>query len=252
MKGRSGGSRAALVAGLIVLVGLAAVAAVKSIPPGSAQALPSVSSTPDTSRQRRPFEHRQHERVSCVSCHGTGEQHRTFLVQTPRDCASCHHDPARAQTCGTCHSAGLPNNQPIPTSLRLSVWDSARSRVLRFSHDIHTAINCRDCHTTPVTMTRVRDCASCHTEHHRPEANCTTCHVSAKAGVHRASVHLSCAGSGCHSAAVAPPPTLSRTLCLACHEKQTTHEPGRVCADCHRIPRSAPHNDIGLREAVQR
>ena len=250
MKVGSGCSRAAPVAGLIFLIATAAVvASAMSSSLASAQVLVSV----DTSRQRRPFDHRRHERLSCVSCHGTGDAHRTIKVQTPRDCASCHHDPARAQLCSTCHGReDLPNAKPIVTSLRLTVWDSARVRGLSFSHNIHTALNCQDCHDSPVTLARSRDCTSCHKDHHRIQATCTNCHQPVRPGVHREAVHLSCAGSGCHASEVTPPPTQSRTLCLYCHQRQTLHEPGRICNDCHRVQHSAARGQTGIPVAVMR
>jgi len=191
--------------------------------------------------QPRPFDHSRHEQVSCSSCHGTGARHRTLLVNTPRDCASCHHDAGRAMRCSNCHASDrLPAPRAISTQMSLTVRDSAVSRLLPFRHDVHIreglGLTCKECHGTPVTLTMNRDCASCHVAHHRPEATCSSCHTPPKTGVHQASAHLSCSGSGCHSPAVAPPPTLSRTLCLTCHVEQKEHEPLGSCADCHRIP----------------
>jgi hypothetical protein len=128
----------------------------------------------------------------------------------------------------------------VRTTMQLTVWDSARPRGLPFSHDTHGAVACAECHRTAITLAPNRECRSCHVPHHRPQATCTTCHVPAPTGVHRENVHLSCAGSGCHDPAVAPAAAASRTLCLTCHAQQVTHEPGRACAGCHRIPGVAP------------
>jgi hypothetical protein len=230
--------------------------------PGERRGPAAVTTTPDSGSPRpgRPFEHRRHERVSCRSCHGTGAEHRTILVRTPRDCAGCHHDERRAQACADCHGTErLPQPAPVAAAMSLSVWDSARTRALPFNHDVHArggaGLTCRDCHRTPVTLARDRACASCHTEHHRPEATCATCHLPTKQGTHTPEVHLSCAGAGCHAPAVAPPPTLSRTLCLTCHAAQKEHEPGGTCAACHRIPDGKPRRAAGTgaaqREAVR-
>ncbi len=243
---------------LVLLIVMAEASASTLIPPQSAQRMQVVAAARDSVpiRQQRRFEHRRHERLTCTSCHGTGENHRTILVRTPADCASCHHDAARAQACSDCHREGPPAARPVAVSMSLTVWDSTRTRVLPFSHDIHAALVCRECHNTPVTLAPKRECASCHTQHHRPEATCTTCHVPARAGVHGLSVHLSCAGSGCHASEVAPAPPLSRALCLTCHTQQRGHEPGRTCTDCHWISPSTGHPANGLlaarREPVKR
>jgi hypothetical protein len=60
--------------------------------------------------------------------------------------------------------------------------------------------------------------------------------VPAPAGAHDMQVHLTCAGSGCHSPADDRQPPLSRPMCLLCHEPQRDHEPDGICWDCHRVP----------------
>lgn len=184
-----------------------------------------------------PFDHQRHERISCGACHGAGERHRTLLIRTERDCLACHHEAVRAASCDRCHgSANLPEPGTVQRALTLSVWEEARPRALRFGHAIHSGVQCLDCHRTPVTLAMDRACGSCHTEHHSAAASCIDCHEAPESGVHGASVHLSCAGSGCHAAPAAPSPTLSRELCLACHEAQRTHKPEGRCASCHQIP----------------
>ena len=197
---------------------------------------------------RRPFEHSRHERVSCLECHGSGARHRTTLVRTPADCASCHHDEKRRFDCATCHSTpSLPNGRTIEAPMQFTVSDTSFTRSLPFGHRPHVAagspITCRDCHRAPVTLSMDRGCGSCHDRHHTSKANCSGCHQQPRAGVHRADVHLSCSGSagGCHARAVAPSPTLSRALCVTCHVEQKEHEPEGVCATCHKIP--APRAD---------
>jgi hypothetical protein len=189
---------------------------------------------------RRPFEHEQHEAVSCTTCHGAGERHRTLLVRTARECAACHHDRDRHATCTGCHAAGtLPEPGTVVHELSLGGAAPVRTRALPFGHALHAAVACQECHRTPVTLAMDRSCGSCHEGHHRPEAECAACHSPPGQPVHGAGVHLSCAGAGCHAPAVAPPPTLSRSLCIACHVAQRTHEPDGVCAACHLI-RPAP------------
>ncbi|HET9438715.1 MAG TPA: hypothetical protein VFO52_01005 [Longimicrobiales bacterium] len=186
----------------------------------------------------RPFDHRLHESVSCRSCHGTGSQHRASFIRTPRDCAGCHHDRARARACGDCHAeAQLASVKAAVATLSLSVWDSAQLRSLPFAHTRHERIECKTCHATPVTLARSRECASCHEQHHRAEAQCSTCHRKPDQAAHPRQTHLSCGATQCHSAA-APPANSSRNLCLICHDDKRTHEAGGACASCHKIPDS--------------
>jgi hypothetical protein len=182
----------------------------------------------------RPFDHERHEAVSCTACHGTGVNHRTLLVRSSRDCAACHHGGVRA--CVGCHASGsLPKSGTVLRDLSLGVWPATRMRELPFAHSLHAGITCRECHRTPVTLAMDRSCGSCHESHHRPETECTACHSPPGQPVHGAAVHLSCGGTGCHAPAVAPSPALSRSLCIACHEQQRTHEPGNDCSGCHLI-----------------
>jgi hypothetical protein len=185
----------------------------------------------------RPFGHERHEAVSCTACHGAGEQHRTLLVRTPRECAACHHDLTRAVTCTGCHSTGtLPEPGTLLHELSLSISADTRTRALPFGHVLHAGVACLECHRAPVTLAMDRSCGSCHESHHRPEAECAACHSPSQQPVHGVDVHLSCAGAGCHAPHVAPRPTLSRSLCTVCHAAQRTHEPDGVCAACHLIP----------------
>jgi hypothetical protein len=187
---------------------------------------------------RRPFNHERHERVvSCRQCHGSGTGHGAILIRTPLDCASCHHAANIGRTCADCHvTDSIPAPAIVTAPMSMSVWDSARSRDLPFRHSLHVAaVACNECHRTTTTLTRDRECASCHDSHHTPQADCSACHTLPRAGAHSLPVHLSCAGSSCHAVERAPPPAFSRTLCLVCHPAQATHEPGGNCAECHLI-----------------
>ena len=195
---------------------------------------------PPSPAQDRPFDHRRHESVSCRSCHGTGGQHRAIFIRTPRDCAACHHDTARAQQCTDCHSQEqLSAVRGSVVSLNLTVRTAASARTLPFGHSTHTRarVDCRQCHTVPVTLQRERACGSCHENHHRADANCSGCHVRPRDAAHPADAHLGCAAGGCHAEHVSTPdPAHSRNLCLVCHRGQSTHEPDKICAGCHKIP----------------
>ncbi|HEX6132391.1 MAG TPA: cytochrome c3 family protein [Longimicrobiales bacterium] len=191
-------------------------------------------SVPDAATVPSLFDHSRHESIGCSRCHGTGARHRMLLVRTAQDCLACHHAPERVDACAACHDRGsLPEPATLRVDLTLSVWDSARTRELRFGHELHARVECRTCHARPGSLAMERSCASCHEEHHSPTADCRSCHETPESGVHPAAAHLSCAGVGCHSAQAAPSPVLSRNLCLACHESSRAHMPARECAGCH-------------------
>jgi hypothetical protein len=233
-----GGVTRSLGAALVVL-GTAGVA--RAVPGHPAPA--SVSGRTATAAQdsgRRRFEHVLHEELPCRGCHGSGATHRVTLVRAPEDCSGCHHDPGRAYACARCHSVtALATPREVRLSLTLKVG-GVRARQVRFPHAPHisdsTSIGCRDCHATPVTLARNRDCASCHESHHTGEAVCSGCHARPPQDAHGTAVHLGCAGSQCHEPAKAPLPTQGREVCLFCHGEQREHEPDGTCALCHRIP----------------
>ena len=209
--------------------------------PASPQAGLSSPPTGTGSQPRRPFLHSQHEVVTCSTCHGTGEAHRVTRIQTARDCAACHHDGAtlRQYECANCHGpTDMPGPLRVEATLDISAWIAPRARELPFDHVRHTDRVCQDCHTGPVLLTVETECAACHDDHHRPEAECSSCHVPAAQDAHDVQVHLTCTTSGCHSETRVPDhrPELSRPLCLMCHEEQRDHEPDGDCAACHMIP----------------
>jgi hypothetical protein len=201
-----------------------------------ADALPVAPTAVGAAAGHRPFHHAQHESMTCTACHGAGSRHRSILVLTARDCAACHHAPARV-TCSGCHATStLPEPGAVQREVAMSVWPETRIRELPFGHVAHGAVPCRDCHESPVTLAVVRSCGSCHESHHHPDAACAACHTIPQQPVHGAAVHLSCAGAGCHAPA-AVPPAPSRMQCLACHPQQQQHEPAEGCAGCHLLQR---------------
>ncbi len=186
----------------------------------------------------RPFEHRRHESVSCLTCHGTGEQHGLIRMRTAADCASCHHDPVTAPDCAACHrNETLPEQRSIAASMTLAEAATPRDRMLPFGHAVHLAAQCGECHQTAVTLAVAVTCNACHDRHHEAKADCAQCHRGFERDAsHTARAHLGCTGAGCHTSSALPEPTASRTLCLACHTEQRDHEPAGDCARCHRIP----------------
>jgi hypothetical protein len=220
--------RLRLVLGATVIAIAGAVAARAGDAPAGASA----------AAQSRPFRHVVHQAISCSECHQTGPQHRSPRTWTPADCAACHHDARRAMQCAQCHAPGTWD-APRRTLLQLalSVRPEREVRPVTFEHQRHATLQCAQCHD-PAAGVRLTPppCASCHTEHHRGAAECSTCHLPAPAGTHGLQVHLTCAGSECHALSPATQPTLSRPFCLLCHEEQREHEPGGLCHECHRVP----------------
>ncbi len=193
--------------------------------------------TPDP----RPFLHRQHESVSCQECHGSADEHGIVTVTTAQDCAACHHDSASAYECQSCHvEDALHIPRGISTPMSLTVWDEPRSRELGFEHGLHEDISCQECHTEGVLLAVEMECAACHEDHHRAEADCTRCHLPAADDAHGLEVHLTCTSSGCHAGTAGERPSLTRNLCLPCHADQRDHEPGLNCQDCHMVPEQPP------------
>jgi hypothetical protein len=187
------------------------------------------------------FAHRQHQNVDCRACHSSREGHGALTIRTATDCQACHHGTASSQpaaACAACHTASaIARPYPVTASVRTSVRPAAQTRVLPFRHPEHRGISCETCHATPVTRAVSRDCASCHAEHHEPERNCRACHTEAvmRTTDHQRTVHLGCAGSGCHTdaAALRLPPV--RNVCLSCHQDLVNHRPGGECAQCHQV-----------------
>jgi hypothetical protein len=190
----------------------------------------------------RPFRHADHRRVTCGDCHRVDERHRATRVWTARDCSACHHGEAAALLgCTSCHErASFVAPRLTATPMKLSVWDTTRVRDLLFEHDRHAAVGCLDCHRRGMDLPP-ENCATCHVDHHRPEANCSQCHRAPEPAVHPLAAHATCTGAGCHAAEVTTRPMLSRQFCLVCHGEQGDHRPGRVCVDCHIKPALPAH-----------
>lgn len=197
-----------------------------------------------------PFDHREHADVSCAECHSSERVHGEIIISTPQGCADCHHGSATAGECAACHRpAELASVQTGPVPMRLSVRDAPVERDLPFSHAEHAPVECESCHTRTARggFGPSVECASCHAEHHVPDARCTACHTEEPASdAHTRVVHTleSCGGAGCHQRAPDPagepvysyaPDSSPREACLVCHVDMTDHEPGEACAECHLV-----------------
>ncbi|MCC6318513.1 MAG: hypothetical protein IT361_12585 [Gemmatimonadaceae bacterium] len=180
------------------------------------------------------FDHARHRKVACTSCHSTARAHGTVTITAPAGCQSCHHAAdARAGTCATCHTPSeLSATAFVPTPIRVTRRATPVQRDLPMSHGRHDAVPCGSCHDGGVTKAVTVSCASCHTDHHRANAVCGTCHADANA-VHTRSTHVTC--GSCHERAGTATLPPSRQVCLACHAKQRDHKPGADCGTCHLV-----------------
>jgi hypothetical protein len=184
------------------------------------------------------FSHGDHRRESCASCHSSRVRHGELLIRSAADCQRCHHFGPGRENCTSCHRRSLagPSNRDETRTFQLVASGRSVSRRIGFDHARHAEISCARCHSEPLSRApATADCSSCHAAHHRPAANCVTCHADANAlTTHRAADHATCSSPSCHGAR-ASPATASREACLMCHTAQTRHMPGRLCDQCHRV-----------------
>jgi len=184
------------------------------------------------------FLHSNHRNIPCTRCHDMAQRHGSLRIRTRDDCMACHHSAENRSLCTNCHGAtGPAETKVVTTPVRMPGWSSDRTRELSFEHARHRSVQCTECHTAARTNAVERECRSCHESHHRVESDrqCTACHAPAGEPVHNRTVHLSCAGSGCHAAGTTATLAPARPVCLACHTGRTDHYPGRECASCHAV-----------------
>lgn len=183
------------------------------------------------------FSHDQHKQLACLTCHTSTERRAGLTFERPRGCQICHHQAPARSDCAKCHqTAELA--APETTQVRVRV-DTMPERLRRgaFSHAEHAERTCAECHTVPVTLapaTPVRECASCHDEHHAAGTECVACHNGAEMKpAHEPAqlTHQAC--TDCHVEATIARLTPTRTLCLTCHQKRIDHYPDRECTVCH-------------------
>jgi hypothetical protein len=208
----------------------------QQVPPATA-ARPAI---PDTLR----FWHAQHRGVECTACHSTRDAHGRVTVTSLRDCRACHHVEPVATPCAQCHDRAAVRRLSTTVSrvmdIRVGTLNRPR-RTLPFDHAQHLRYDCQQCHTEGLARSAAAvNCAGCHQEHHQANVSCMSCHPEPRAGAHDLASHAGCAGSGCHDAAPASVQAVPRTrdFCLACHQTQVDHRPGRNCVACHTLPAS--------------
>lgn len=183
------------------------------------------------------FEHKQHQSLTCVTCHLSASRYAVLNFEVPRGCDICHHREVAAGDCSQCHTTAKLAPR-LWARLSVTVQGTpTRIGPAAFDHETHRSRECRECHTTPVTMApaaEARTCVSCHEDHHAAERNCSGCHVGQglQAGhVRPAEPHAEC--DACHEPQTIARLTPTRSLCATCHEAQRTHYPDRECTACH-------------------
>jgi hypothetical protein len=189
-------------------------------------------------RADRPFRHAPHDALACTRCHSAQADHGRVSLSVPRDCMACHHTPEQRATCADCHNlAAAPGRVYVTTQTFRIAGLSPQRRQLPFVHEEHGQIACVDCHAESLTLSaRVTECASCHREHHNAATDCARCRVVPPEAAHPRTAHVTCAGSGCHTAQAFTEQAHTRTLCLSCHREYADHKPAGNCVDCHAIP----------------
>ena len=182
------------------------------------------------------FQHDEHATYHCTECHSTGSP---TTESNRKWCADCHHVNAGYSQCRQCHSVREIAPEPVHALVRFRLPPAEiRTRSLLFDHNVHGNVGCASCHTGGAELLAQSDCATCHTDHHRPDADCLACHQEPAATAHPAEVHLNLAGcgtAGCHVAEGLDYEAMlgERNLCLSCHVAQRDHEQPDPCGKCH-------------------
>lgn len=179
------------------------------------------------------FLHSRHKTLACTTCHNIEKGHATLTIRDKAACQSCHHARERAGDCTKCHESrelSQPRSARVP--IRVSVRKIDSTRTLAFEHTRHQKQGCATCHADGVAKTVVKQCTSCHRDHHNVDRNCIACHPSPRVA-HERVTHDGCARCHKDASAAAFPPT--RTICLTCHRDQLSHFAQKDCVLCHRV-----------------
>ncbi len=189
--------------------------------------------------------HGRHGALACSECHEQIGATATAAPVTSVECNACHHAADQARPCLECHGSAPAGPLAVRTAVRVSVRPATEERSLTFDHARHQSLACGECHADKPHVGAPRPCSACHDRHHRPDAQCSSCHQAALLPMHDRSAHRGCGGSGCHQDPVVASLPLTRPVCLVCHRDRQDHEPGENCARCHLLstgdgPRSIP------------
>lgn len=180
------------------------------------------------------FDHLAHRSVECSSCHDTQTSHASLKILSGSQCMECHHGASSdfVDECGRCHGDGPGGSKArARLNMTISVWDEPGDREVEFPHDVHTFLDCSDCHDSPASAVSTGICADCHDSHHEASSDCSVCHYSFDADMHDVDVHGACAD--CHDFSFELSFAGSRTACLLCHGDRVDHEVGEACLECH-------------------
>ncbi len=186
------------------------------------------------------FSHREHESLTCLTCHRTSEGHGGLTFAVPRGCDICHHQAPATSDCVACH-AGTELATGLPARLTLLVADTARrERDVSFAHAEHESVACVKCHTEPVSLgalSPVTTCTDCHDDHHTAERACLSCHASTTmTTAHTPPVDAHVACDACHRVGTIERLVPDQAFCVTCHEPQRVdHYPERECTTCHML-----------------
>ena len=190
------------------------------------------------------FQHSRHEKLACLECHQTGDGHGELTFERPRGCAICHHQaPSRAR-CASCHQTA-EYAAPKPATATVTVPNNPpRPRPVEFLHSVHAKKQCRECHTTPVTLAPTAakaTCRDCHEDHHAAGRSCSSCHrIADPKAAHKTleAAHQRC--DACHTGATVAKLTPTRTFCSTCHTaKAKGHYEAKECSTCHFLAEPA-------------
>ena len=183
------------------------------------------------------FEHARHKELACIACHTTSNPTSSLNFSAPRGCQICHHTASAKRDCAACHTS----TELVPEAVHVTVTvpeHAPRPREVSFQHTQHTDVACKECHATAVTLAPaapVKECVSCHEQHHTEAENCAACHSGGDlAAPHTPPTvaHEGC--DACHTPARIAQLTPSRPFCLTCHQpQQADHYPARECTPCH-------------------
>ncbi len=197
-----------------------------------------------------------HAQLTCLQCHPSGD-----VKDTPKDCSSCHTEPAAHQgefdqVCQTCHN---------PQS-----WKPASLNGVSFEHQQNTGFSlllhqadysnqpmtCKSCHPQDVQNLDLQTCINCHSQQdpafmgdHQIKFGdqCMTCHDGVDRlsnfdhdnffvldGKHAATQCESCHANGVYRG--------TSGECYQCHQEPELHAGvfGLKCAYCHNAEGWSP------------